>query len=121
MDDLNDQVTKEIEMLNDYQNLKSIDGNLRSSSQVVKDNEDYDLVRRLFTSQELHQGISDREFGLLPSVNRVLTKELADLTDLKVRSSVQKLNSQGGSFCLDLLNESELTDLLQVETSEQAA
>ncbi len=86
-----------------------------------KDNEDYDLVRRLFTSQELHQGISDREFGLLPSVNRVLTKELADLTDLKVRSSVQKLNSLGGSFCLDLLNESELTDLLQVETSEQAA
>jgi len=85
------------------------------------DNEDYDLVRRLFTSQELHLGISDREFGLLPSVNRVLTRELADLTDLKVRSSVQKLNSLGGSFCLDLLNESELTELLEVDANQEAA
>ena len=86
-----------------------------------RDNDDYDLVRRLFTSQELHLGISDREFGLLPSVNRVLTRELADLTDLKVRSSVQKLNSLGGSFCLDLLNESELTDLLEVDDNQEAA
>ena len=86
-----------------------------------RDNDDYDLARRLFTSQELHLGISDREFGLLPSVNRVLTRELADLTDLKVRSSVQKLNSLGGSFCLDFLDESELTDLLQVEEKKDAA
>jgi len=86
-----------------------------------RDNDNYDLVRRLFTSQELHLGISDREFGLIPAVNRVLAKELADLPDLKVRSSIKKLNSLGGSFCLDLLNDSELTDLLQVETNEQAA
>ena len=78
-----------------------------------RDNDNYDLVRRLFTSQELHLGISDREFGLIPAVNRVLTKELADLPDLKVRSSVKKLNSLGGSFCLDLLDDSELTALLQ--------
>ena len=81
----------------------------------------YDLVRRLFTSQELHQGISDREFGLLPSVNKVLTKELADLPDLKIRSSVKKLNSLGGSFCLDFLDESELTDLIQDQSNIEAA
>ena len=86
-----------------------------------RDNDNYDLVRRLFTSQELHLGISDREFGLLPAVNRVLTKELADLPDLKVRSSVKKLNSLGGSFCLDLLDDSELTDLLQDEGDLDAA
>ena len=54
-------------------------------------------------------------------MNRVLTRELADLTDLKVRSSVQKLNSLGGSFCLDLLNESELTELLEVDANQEAA
>ncbi len=77
--------------------------------------EDYDLVRRLFTSQELHLGISDREFGLLPSVNRVLVKELADLPDSKLRSSVRKLNSLGGSFCLDFLDDDEISELLGVE------
>ena len=86
-----------------------------------RDNDNYDLVRRLFTSQELHLGISDREFGLIPAVNRVLAKELADLPDLKVRSSIKKLNSLGGSFCLDLLDDSELTDLLQVGGDLNAA
>tara|TARA_X000001036_G_C20529915_1_gene745789 strand:- start:330 stop:1049 length:720 start_codon:yes stop_codon:yes gene_type:complete len=88
---------------------------------LTLDNNNYDLVRRLFTSQELHQGISDREFGLLPSVNKVLTKELADLPDLKIRSSVKKLNSLGGSFCLDFLDESELTDLIQDQSNIEAA
>ena len=57
---------------------------------------DYGLVRRLFSSQELHLGLSDREYGLLPHVNRVLTKRLADLPDLQVRSGVRNLNSLGG-------------------------
>ena len=92
-----------------------------AAERLLDKDDNYDLAKRLFTSQELHLGISDREFGLLPSVNRVLTRELADLTDLKVRSSVQKLNSLGGSYCLDLLNESELTDLLEVENKKEAA
>jgi len=74
---------------------------------------DYDLVRRLFSSQELHLGISDREYGLLPSVNRVLTSELADLPDLKVRASVRRINALGGSLCLDLLNEQEIRELVR--------
>ena len=74
--------------------------------------EDYGLVRRLFNSQELHLGISDREYGLLPPVNRVLTRELADLPDLKVRAGVRRLNALGGSLCLDLLEEDEITDLV---------
>jgi len=75
--------------------------------------EDYDLVRRLFSSQELHLGVSDREYGLLPPVNRVLTRELADLPDLKVRAGVRRLNALGGSLCLDLLEEEEITDLVR--------
>ena len=75
--------------------------------------EDYGLVRRLFSSQELHLGISDREYGLLPQVNRVLTRELADLPDLKVRAGVRRLNALGGSLCLDLLEEDEITDLVR--------
>ena len=75
--------------------------------------EDYDLVRRLFSSQELHLGVSDREYGLLPPVNRVLTRELADLPDLKVRAGVRRLNALGGSLCLDLLEEDEITDLVR--------
>jgi hypothetical protein len=82
--------------------------------------DDYDMVRRLFSSQELHLGLSDREYGLLPSVNRVLTRELADLPDQRVRTGVRRLNALGGSFCLDLLEEDEITDLVR-ETSESGA
>ena len=73
---------------------------------------DYDLVRRLFSSQELHLGLSDREYGLLPHVNRVLTQRLADLPDLQVRAGVRNLNSLGGSICLDLLDEKEIEQLV---------
>jgi hypothetical protein len=82
--------------------------------------EDYGLVRRLFSSQELHLGISDREYGLLPPVNRVLTRELADLPDLKVRAGVRRLNALGGSLCLDLLEEDEITDLVREGLQEAA-
>ena len=75
--------------------------------------EDYDLLRRLFSSQELHLGVSDREYGLLPPVNRVLTRELADLPDLKVRAGVRRLNALGGSLCLDLLEEDEIACLVR--------
>jgi hypothetical protein len=73
---------------------------------------DYDLVRRLFSSQELHLGLSDREYGLLPHVNRVLTQRLADLPDLQVRAGVRNLNSLGGSICLDLLDAREIEQLV---------
>lgn len=73
---------------------------------------DYDLVRRLFSSQELHLGLSDREYGLLPHVNRVLTRQLADLPDLQVRAGVRNLNALGGSICLDLLDEAEIEQLI---------
>jgi hypothetical protein len=82
--------------------------------------EDYELVRRLFSSQELHLGISDREYGLLPQVNRVLTRELADLPDLKVRSGVRRLNALGGSLCLDLLEEEEISTLVREGLKEAA-
>lgn len=80
--------------------------------------DDYDMVRRLFSSQELHLGISDREYGLLPSVNRVLTRELAHLPDQRVRSGVRRLNALGGSLCLDLLEEGELAALIREETEQ---
>jgi len=80
---------------------------------IGPEGEDYSLVRRLFTSQELHLGLSDREYGLLPTVNRVLTRELADLPDQRVRSGVRRLNALGGSFCLDLLEEEEITALVR--------
>ena len=80
---------------------------------IGEQGEDYDLVRRLFSSQELHLGVSDREYGLLPPVNRVLTRELADLPDLKVRAGVRRLNALGGSLCLDLLEEDEIADLVR--------
>ncbi|MEA5442084.1 DUF6339 family protein [Cyanobium gracile] len=73
---------------------------------------DYDLVRRLFSSQELHLGLSDREYGLLPHVNRVLTRRLADLPDQQVRAGVRSLNALGGSICLDLLGEEEIERLV---------
>jgi hypothetical protein len=78
--------------------------------------DDYNIVRRLFTSQELHLGLSDREYGLLPSVNRALTRELAGLPDQRVRSGVRRLNALGGSFCLDLMEEEEIAALVR-ETS----
>jgi hypothetical protein len=73
---------------------------------------DYDLVRRLFSSQELHLGLSDREYGLLPHVNRVLTRQLADLPDQQVRVGVRNLNALGGSICLDVLDEAEIERLV---------
>jgi hypothetical protein len=73
---------------------------------------DYDLVRRLFNSQELHLGLSDREYGLLPHVNRVLTRRLADLPDQQVRAGVRNLNALGGSICLDLLDEDGIERLM---------
>jgi hypothetical protein len=80
---------------------------------IGSEGDDYGLVRRLFSSQELHLGISDREYGLLPSVNRVLTSELADLPDLKVRAGLRRLNALGGSLCLDLLGEDEILALVR--------
>ena len=86
---------------------------------IGPDGDDYTLVKRLFSSQELHLGLSDREFGLLPAVNRVLTRELADLPDLKVRAGMRRLNGLGGSLCLDLLQESDIAALIGgAETSE---
>jgi len=78
---------------------------------VGKEGKDYNLVRRLFKSQELHLGLSDREYGLLPHVNRVLTRRLADLPDQQVRAGVRYLNAIGGSICLDLLDEDEIERL----------
>jgi hypothetical protein len=82
---------------------------------------DYDLVRRLFSSQELHLGLSDREYGLLPKVNRVLTRELADLPDLKVRAGIRRLNAIGGSLCLDLLGEDKISELVREEHEEASS
>ncbi|MCT0213276.1 hypothetical protein KQ307_07190 [Synechococcus sp. CS-1326] len=79
---------------------------------IGSDGNDYDLVRRLFSSQELHLGLSDREYGLLPRVNRVLTRQLADLPDQQVRAGVRNLNALGGSICLDLLDEAEIQQLV---------
>jgi hypothetical protein len=76
------------------------------------DGDDYELVRSLFSSQELHLGLSDREYGLLPHVNRVLTRRLAGRPDLEVRAGVRNLNALGGSICLDLLDETEIEQLL---------
>lgn len=73
---------------------------------------DYDLVRKLFSSQELHLGLSDREYGLLPQVNRVLTRQLANLPDQQVRAGVRNLNALGGAICLDLLEEAEIEQLV---------
>lgn len=78
---------------------------------------DYDLVRRLFSSQELHLGLSDREYGLLPHVNRVLTRQLADLPDQQVRAGVRNLNALGGSICLDLLEEAEIEQLVTPDSA----
>lgn len=86
---------------------------------IGSDGKDYDLVRRLFSSQELHLGVSDREYGLLPSVNRVLTRELADLPDLKVRAGVRRLNALGGSLCLDILEEEEIAKLVHAGFEEE--
>lgn len=88
---------------------------------IGAEGKDYNLVRRLFSSQELHLGISDREYGLLPAVNRVLTSELADLPDLKVRAGVRRLNAIGGSLCLDLLEEDEIRELVREGLEEVAS
>ena len=88
---------------------------------IGADGDDYALVKRLFSSQELHLGISDREFGLLPEVNRVLTRELAELPDLQVRAGVRRLNGMGGSLCLDLLDEKEIADLVRADLERESA
>ena len=88
---------------------------------IGAEGDDYPLVKRLFSSQELHLGISDREFGLLPVVNRVLTRELADLPDLQVRAGVRHLNGMGGSLCLDLLDEDEIADLVKADLQRGVA
>lgn len=85
-----------------------------------KNNSDYTLVKKLFTSQELHLGLSDREFGLIPKINRVLTEKLVELPDSKVRIAIRKLNSLGGSICLDLLSEEQLEKLIDIQDKEVA-
>ena len=85
-----------------------------------KSESDYTLVKKLFTSQELHLGLSDREFGLIPKINRVLTEKLVELPDSKVRIAIRKLNSLGGSICLDLLSEEQLEKLIDIHDKEAA-
>ena len=85
-----------------------------------KSQSDYTLVKKLFTSQELHLGLSDREFGLIPKINRVLTEKLVELPDSKVRIAIRKLNSLGGSICLDLLSEKQLEQLIDLQDKEVA-
>ncbi len=84
------------------------------------DHSDYTLVKKLFTSQELHLGLSDREFGLIPKINRILTAKLVELPDSKVRIAIRKLNSLGGSICLDLLSEEQLEQLIDLQDKEVA-
>ncbi|TGH27844.1 MAG: hypothetical protein ERJ68_00420 [Aphanocapsa feldmannii 277cI] len=83
--------------------------------------DDYDLVRRLFNSQELHLGLSDREYGLLPAVNRVMVSQLAEQPDQQVRAGVRRLNALGGSICLDLLKEDEIRQLLVIPDGDLTA
>jgi hypothetical protein len=85
-----------------------------------KSQSDYTLVKKLFTSQELHLGLSDREFGLIPKINRILTEKLVELPDSKVRIAIRKLNSLGGSICLDLLSEEQLEKLIEIQDKEAA-
>ena len=85
-----------------------------------KSQSDYTLVKKLFTSQELHLGLSDREFGLIPKINRILTEKLVELPDSKVRIAIRKLNSLGGSICLDLLSEEQLEKLIDIQDKEAA-
>ena len=54
-------------------------------------------------------------------MNRVLTSELADLPDLRVRAGVRRLNGLGGSICLDLLDEGEIAGLIRSHDEEQSA
>ena len=87
---------------------------------MENDHSDYSLVKKLFTSQELHLGLSDREFGLIPKINRILTEKLVELPDSKVRIAIRKLNSLGGSICLDLLSEEQLQQLIDTQSEEVA-
>ena len=87
---------------------------------MENDHSDYSLVKKLFTSQELHLGLSDREFGLIPKINRILTEKLVELPDSKVRIAIRKLNSLGGSICLDLLSEEKLQQLIDTQSEEVA-
>jgi hypothetical protein len=84
---------------------------------IGSEGNDYDLVRSLFSSQELHLGLSDREYGLLPQVNRVLTRQLANLPDQQVRAGVRNLNALGGAICLDLLEEAEIEKLISPDSA----
>jgi hypothetical protein len=51
----------------------------------------------------------------------VLTRELANLPDLKVRAGVRKLNALGGSLCLDLLEEDKIRELVREGIEEVAS
>ena len=86
-----------------------------------KEIEDYSLVKKLFTSQELHLGLSDREFGLIPKINKVLTEKLIELPDSKVRIAIRKLNSLGGTICLDYLTEEQLVNLIEINSDREVA
>ena len=86
-----------------------------------KEIEDYSLVKKLFTSQELHLGLSDREFGLIPKINKVLTEKLIELPDSKVRIAIRKLNSLGGTICLDYLTEEQLENLIDINSDKEVA
>ena len=84
------------------------------------DHYDYTLVKKLFTSQELHLGLSDREFGLIPTINRILTQKLVELPDSKVRIAIRNLNALGGSICLDLLSEEQMEKLIDIQDKKIA-
>ena len=53
-------------------------------------------------------------------INRVLTEKLVELPDSKVRIAIRKLNSLGGSICLDLLSEEQLKKLIDIQDKEAA-
>ena len=57
---------------------------------MENDHSDYSLVKKLFTSQELHLGLSDRIWPN-PKINRILTEKLVELPDSKVRIAIRKL------------------------------
>ncbi|WP_338438708.1 DUF6339 family protein [Synechococcus elongatus] len=73
---------------------------------------DLERARRMFSSQELHLGLMDRELSLCKPVAATLVDWLAGSSDQEIRAGIKRLNHIGGGLVLDLLEPDELVELL---------
>lgn len=81
---------------------------------LYTDEDQYELVELMLSSQDLFGGVFERNFGLVRPVARVCARELVGLPEDDRRLALRRLNLEASTLSLEALDEAAIRSLLGV-------